>query len=242
MHRRFPAPVRAADEGGGGGSPATPAPADPAAPAAPADGAAAPTAPATLLGGAPAAQPDTAPPADGQQPGEAKPGDKPADGKGEQPAFTVESYKDLALPEGVPLANPEGLAAFKALFAEDGVKPETAQKLVNLQAEMVRKQVEGQAKIQAEIAGWGDLSKADQEFGGADYPKNLAIANAALKAFATPALAKLLVESNLSNHPDMIRVFYRVGKAMAEDGRVVGSGAPKGDRLSALYPTMVSKE
>ncbi|MEO0034821.1 MAG: hypothetical protein RLZZ501_844, partial [Pseudomonadota bacterium] len=60
MHRRFPAPVRAADEGGGGGSPAAPAPAAPATPAAPTD--AAQAEPGTLLTGDPAAQPAATPP------------------------------------------------------------------------------------------------------------------------------------------------------------------------------------
>jgi len=249
MHRRFPAPVRAADEGGGGGSPAAPAPAAPATPAAPADGAAAPTAPGTLLTGDPAAQPAAAtPPAEGQQQGDGKPGDKPAEGKeGDKPEAKPLTAEDFAsgikMPDDLSITNPEGLAAFQGKFAELGLSVEQAQALVDLQAEQHRKAIEAQKSLKAEArAEWGKAAAADKEYGGAAFAANAGIARQAFQAFGSPALVELFDQTGIGNHPEVFRAFYRVGKAMAEDGRVASGGGATGDRLAALYPTMVSKE
>ncbi|MEO0034137.1 MAG: hypothetical protein RLZZ501_160 [Pseudomonadota bacterium] len=242
---RFPAPVRAADEGGGGPT-ATPAPAAPATPAAPTD--AAPAEPGTLLTGDPAAQPAAAPPAEGQQQGEGKPDDKPAEGKeGDKPEAKPLTAEDFAsgikMPEDLPITNPEGLAAFQGKFAELGLSVEQAQALVDLQADQQRKVVEAQKSLKATaISEWSKEAAADKEFGGEAFAANAGIARQAFQAFATPELVELFNQTGIGNHPEVFRAFYRVGKAMAEDGRVASSGAPKGDRLAALYPTMVSKE
>ncbi|MFD2235535.1 hypothetical protein [Phaeospirillum tilakii] len=148
------------------------------------------------------------------------------------------SYDDLVLPEGLS-PDAETGAAFRSLAAEAGLSRDTAQKLVDLQAGLIRKQ--GDAARDTARA-WAKDAAADAEYGGADFARNAGIARQALQAFATPALVELLDNSGLGNHPELIRAFYRVGKAMAEDGRVGGSAAPRPDRLAALYPTMVPKE
>lgn len=159
-----------------------------------------------------------------------------ADSNGTSPPA---DYSALAVPEGVP-ADAEGLAAFKALAAENGIAPDLAQKLVAFQAERTRAAVEQHA---ATIQKWAGEAQADREFGGADFARNAGIARDALKAFATPALVAVLDQSGLGNHPELIRAFYRVGKAMAEDGRIVSAaGTSRRTSLDALYPTMASKE
>ena len=233
MLKRFVLP-RAAEDGGSGAAPAAdPAPATtepaPASSAAPAT-----TEPSAVFGvggEAPASQ-------------DGKPADDAA--KTEAPALTAESYADLKTPEDLPITNAAGLDAFKGLFAELGIPPEHAQKLVDLNAAQHRAAQaaaqEAQAKVSAEIAGWSDKAKADPEIGGDNFNKSTALADAALKAFGTPELGELIAASELGNHPELIRAFYRVGKAMQEDGRIASSGGAKPDRLAALYPTMVFKE
>jgi hypothetical protein len=58
-----------------------------------------------------------------------------------------------------------------------------------------------------------------------------------MDAFATPELRTLLNESGLGNHPEIIRAFYRAGKAISEDGFVAGGhkATDKGD-AKRLYP------
>jgi hypothetical protein len=86
-------------------------------------------------------------------------------------------------------------------------------------------------------------SKTDQEFGGEKLSENLSVAKKALDAFGTPELRKLLDDSGLGNHPEVIRMMYRAGKAISEDRFVGGSpGGQKGsgfrsmdDLANALY-------
>ena len=93
-----------------------------------------------------------------------------------------------------------------------------------------------QAALQAMTSEWAETSKADKEFGGEKLGENLAIAKTALDKFATPEFTKLLNDTGLGNHPEVLRVFYRAGKAISADTVVTGKQAPApADRLAALY-------
>jgi hypothetical protein len=94
------------------------------------------------------------------------------------------------------------------------------------------------ARLEAAVVQWEADARADAEYGGAKLDENLALANKALNAFATPALHALLKESGLSNHPEIVRLFYRAGKAIGEDGFVAGRAAPEqgGSMEARLYP------
>jgi hypothetical protein len=88
-------------------------------------------------------------------------------------------------------------------------------------------------------AQWVEGARSDKEFGGEKLTENLAVAKRALDTFGTPELRTLLNESGLGNHPEIIRAFFRAGKAISEDKFVTaGSGSPKGakDAANALYP------
>ena len=87
------------------------------------------------------------------------------------------------------------------------------------------------AAVQAE---WGRAAKNDPEIGGEHFKENLAVANQAYRKFVTPELAKLMKSSGLYAHPDFIRMFCRLGKSMAEDQGVQGTGAPQAKRR--LFP------
>lgn len=97
------------------------------------------------------------------------------------------------------------------------------------------------------VAGWADTTRKDAEIGGDDMPASLGIAKTAQERFATPEFNKLLNLPSpenpeglgLGNHPEVLRMFYRIGKAM-QDSDLVGGDAP-GDTESGLkrmYPTM----
>ena len=197
-----------------------------------------PAAAQTLLGGdtpaAAAADPaKAAAPAQGEKP--AKDGEeKPADGDKKADPITPESYGDFTLPEGVT-PDDAVMDAFKSLAAENGLSQEAAQKFVDLQAQLNQKQ---QQSIVGITQQWAKDARADTEFGGAAFDRNVGLAQQALSAFGSPALTDLINQTGLGNHPEIIRAFYRIGKAMSEDGRVVAGAGPQGDRLAALYPTM----
>jgi hypothetical protein len=207
-------------------------------------------APATLLTADPAAAPqatdtpaatDAAPAGDGQdgKPAEGKPADdKPAEDK---PQGAPDEYADFTAPEGVTL-NAEAIDALKAFAKEKNLTQEDAQKLVDMGAQVTQANVarlnEQIAQVQAQ---WLDAAKTDKEFGGDALNENLAIAARARETFGTPELKAALDTTGMGNHPEVVRFFVRVGKAISEDRLVAGTTRPaQVSREQRMYPTMNS--
>lgn len=117
--------------------------------------------------------------------------------------------------------------AFGTLARELDLSQADAQKLVDFQAQ----------RTEAARAAWLEAAKTDKEFGGDKLAENLGVAAKALDAFGSPELNQLLIASGLGNHPEIIRAFYRAGKAISED-RIVTGAAPAAGRTLAdrLYP------
>lgn len=94
--------------------------------------------------------------------------------------------------------------------------------------------------LKAKSQEWASLSEKDPEIGGANFKANVGVANQALKQFATPEFTALLRGSGLGAHPEVVRVFYRIGKAMQQDHGVTGSAsAPAGARRRYPKSNMV---
>jgi hypothetical protein len=81
-------------------------------------------------------------------------------------------------------------------------------------------------QIQEAQATWMKQARADQEYGGDKLHENLASAKKALDTFGSPEFKSLLKESGLGNHPELIRAFVRVGKAISEDRLISGTVNP----------------
>lgn len=163
--------------------------------------------------------------------------DNPPAAESEKPAEVqaeAVEYQPFQLPEGIT-ADEEVLGEFKATAKELGLSQEGAQKLVELQSKVALKQQEAMRTMQAQ---WAEQSKTDKEFGGEALNENLGVAKKALDAFASPDLRTLLNESGLGNHPEVIRHFIRVGKAISEDGRVVSGtkAVTPSDPARRLFP------
>lgn len=142
-----------------------------------------------------------------------------------------EAYADFEGGDGkaIPAAS---LGGFTEVAKELGLSQAKAQKLVSA----LRPTVDGYINQSAEKYGreWAERVKADKELGGADFDKKLAVAVSAYKNFSTPELQKMLEATRLGNHPEVIRMFYRIGTAMSQDTGVAGSGAPVAKRR--IYP------
>jgi len=155
------------------------------------------------------------------------------DGKADADKPEIE-YGEFALPEGITL-DEQALGRFTPIAKELRLNQDQAQKFVSLYAEM---QAESQQQFADQVAQWGEESRNDQEFGGAKFDENLAVAVTAVKAFGTPQLLDLLTSTGLGNHPEMIRFCRRVGMALGED-KTVAPGNGAGRQLSLeerLYP------
>ncbi|OZI23745.1 hypothetical protein CAL26_09960 [Bordetella genomosp. 9] len=158
---------------------------------------------------------------------------------GGKPTGAPETYADFELPEGISL-DAEDSDAIKAYAKEHNLSQEAAQKLVSDLGVKQAQKFESKMReaMEARNAEWTDASKADKEFGGDKLAENLAVAKTFLDAHGTPELKKFLVETGLGNHPEMIRLMYRAGKAISEDTAVQGgqpATAGKVDAATALY-------
>ena len=145
--------------------------------------------------------------------------------------------------------DPEVLTAFGDVAKELNLPQDAAQKVLDKVAPVIQAR---QAKaIEQTKVEWANQSKSDQEFGGESLTDNLDVAKTSLDTFGTDALKSLLQETGLGNHPEVIRVMYRAGKAISEDSYVgnsqganaQGSKVPKDFNgiANALYSNQQNK-
>ncbi|MEO3287056.1 peptidase [Enterobacter cloacae] len=211
---------------------AAPAPSEPAAPAAEAPAPAGE--PAKPEGdkpqsGAEGDKPQDDKPADGE-----KPADKPAEEKDQKKEGAPEKYEFQAA-EGVEL-DTEALKDFEPVARDLNLTNEQAQKLVDAYPKILAGVQQRQAEAwQAQTEQWAADVKADKEIGGDKLTANLSAAQRALDQFGTPELKEYLNTTGLGNHPDLVKTFVKIGKAMSEDGMVDGSNQGQRSAAEVLY-------
>lgn len=158
------------------------------------------------------------------------------EGDQEKPQGAPEKYEFQA-PEGREF-DPKVLEQFSEVAKELNMSNESAQKMLDTIAPaLAQKQQDAIAAARTE---WETSSKSDKEFGGDKLSENMAVAKKALETFGTPELRTLLNDSGLGNHPEIIRAFYRAGKAISEDGFVAGGTGtkPSASIAQQMYPDM----
>ncbi len=168
--------------------------------------------------------------------GEGPEGSAPEDGASEHGAAqNAPAHYDFTPVAGVQLAE-EVLGTFSEVARELNLSRDAAQQMLDRVAPVIARQQ--QAAIQAVTEQWVSQVKADKEIGGERMQQNLAIAKKARDAFGTDGLRRLLNESRIGNHPEMIRFFVRAGQAISEDSFVSGGTRPPSggkDAATVLY-------
>lgn len=210
---------------------AAPAPSEPAAPAA--------EAPAQVADPAKPEGDKQQPGAEGDKPQEDKPvdGDKPAEKPGdkEQKQEGAPEKYEFQAAEGVEL-DTEALKDFEPVARDLNLTNEQAQKLVDAYPKILAGVQQRQAEAwQAQTEQWAADVKADKEIGGDKLTANLSAAQRALDLFGTPELKEYLNTTGLGNHPDLVKTFVKIGKAMSEDGMVDGSNQGQRSAAEVLY-------
>lgn len=178
--------------------------------------------------------------AEGQQPAAADAGtEAQAESKPAADAVVIPEKYEFKAPEGFEIN--EALASdFTPVLQELKLTQEQADKLVAFAPRLISESVDAAVNKTLDSIGyggakeWADQSRADKEFGGDKLTQNLGVVKAARDQFASPELRKLLETTPLGNHPEIVRLFYRVGKAISPDGYV-----PSGK--AALRPTRRSR-
>jgi hypothetical protein len=114
------------------------------------------------------------------------------------------------------------LDGFREFAHETGLSQQQADGILGLYSSIQEEesnastqQTEDQ-KIQTQI----DL----QREWGKNYDGKLDYAKRAFGQIGTPELSKLMDESGMGNHPEVIRAFSKVGEMLGEDSLVIGSG------------------
>ncbi|WFW79192.1 peptidase [Citrobacter braakii] len=211
---------------------AAPAPSESSAPAADAPAPAAD--PAKTEGDKP--QPGT----EGDKPQE----DKPADGEKTADKPDDKEQKQEGAPEKYDFKPAEGqeldaaaLEQFEPIARELNLTNEQAQKMVDLYGTKIMPMVQQQQaeSWQKTTEQWAADVKADKEIGGDKLTGNLSAAQRALAQFGTPELKEYLEGTGLGNHPELVKAFIKIGKAMSEDGMVDGSNQGQRSAAEVLY-------
>lgn len=147
------------------------------------------------------------------------------DGK-KKPDESVPEKYDLKVPEGMEL-DEVLLNEFSPLAKELKLTNDGAQKLVEtmMPKVMSRFAEQQQAAWERTLETWVGEINADKEMGGENLKATKEAAEKALAKFGTKELSAMLgyrtAENpkglGLGNHPELVRVFAKIGKAMAED-------------------------
>lgn len=181
-------------------------------------------APAQSSAEAPANQQPAAAPAEAAKPAE-----------GAKPAAPAEV--EIKLPEGETL-DEAAIAAIKADIKDLGLEGEAAQKYADKRLAAEKSFVEKQqAMFKESVSKWAAEARADKEIGGDAFDANLATAKKALDTFASEGLREMLNSTGFGSHPEVIRLFHKIGAAISEDRLVTGKApdAPA-DPAKRLFP------
>nr|WP_281127719.1 hypothetical protein [Sphingomonas sp. AR_OL41] len=165
-------------------------------------------------------------------------------------AAEVPAAYDLTAPEGMTI-NPADLEEATPIFKELGLSNDQANKLMPVAAKFAQRIADQAnqailAQVQQDRKAWLDTAKADPEIGGQHWDGTIKTAASALDKLGFvkgSPFRVLLDESGLGNHPEMIRAFTKVGKAIGEDSnfvRVESGGAPR-SHAQVLYGNNGSK-
>lgn len=152
------------------------------------------------------------------------------------PEGAPEKY-DFTLPEGAVMDD-AGIASFGEFAKDLNLTQDAAQAMLGKLAPAMQAR---QAQVLSDtMAQWEAQAKTDKEFGGVKLAENVAVAQKALAQFGSPELNTLLKESGLGNHPEIIRAFYRAGKAIGQDSFVSGQRQTSAAESPAqrMYPNM----
>jgi hypothetical protein len=142
-------------------------------------------------------------------------------------------------------------AAATPVFKDLKLTNEQANKVAAMVPQVQQRVLQRQADDHAALrADWAKAAKEDKDIGGAKFEETTTLAARALDAFGaksvkdkdgneTQPFRKLLNDTGLGDHPEMLKMFREIGKLVGEDGELIRSDAKPvkdKDRLEVLYP------
>lgn len=159
--------------------------------------------------------------------------------KSAAPEKKVPEKYDLKIKEGskIDAAHLEKISAFAKA---KGLSNEDAQALLDRDQENFSAiQSAQEAELQKIKDSWLPAAQADKEIGGDNFNANAELAKRVISRVGTDEFKQFLDNTGFGNHPEVIKVFYRLGKMMAEDQLVIQNTPVGGGKKSAeevMYP------
>lgn len=97
--------------------------------------------------------------------------------------------------------------------------------------------------VTKQVSIWSNQIRNDEELGRGHFEETKKNCSLALKHYGSQNLEKLLKESNLGNHPEVVRFFNKVGKELREESNFAQGQPPTKKKnpdsfLDELYPSM----
>ena len=139
--------------------------------------------------------------------------------------LTADSYAEVTLPEGLTVDD----ALFgeaKSIFAEAGVKPSEAPKLLGVFEKALKAQAEAQqAAFQTMNETWKTEALALPEFSGAKREASQALIAKVIDEFGGDEVREVLNATGAGNNPALVRMVLKIGEALSE-GRPARTGQP----------------
>lgn len=173
-----------------------------------------------------------------------KPEGDPAKPEGEKkveakPGEVPETYELKSSIEGVELSK-ELIEEFTPLAKELKLDNAQAQKVADLGVKILAGARDAAVAAHVErVQSWANEAVKDAEFGGDKLAESLGTAKTAVIRFGGQKLLDVLHETGLENHPELIRAFVRVGRAMKDDNFAASlgeGGGKKPEAADVLYP------
>lgn len=160
---------------------------------------------------------------------------------GEQPAAKApESYAAFKLPDGITL-DETALGKAQPLFQKYGLTQDAAQELVGVYADTIK----GHEKAlldahDAQVAGYATAAQADPEIVKEDqtFDQAKARSNLFIEKMGTPALRTTLDALGLTDHPEVMKAFAKVGRLLEQDAIRPGGREPTAPKVfgQGLFP------
>jgi hypothetical protein len=133
----------------------------------------------------------------------------------------VDGYKDVKLTaiDGLGPVSEALVESAKPVFLQHGLTPQQGQAMMNLYATVTSQQRRAQADKMIE-----DQAALETKW-GLNFERNVGIAQRALKQYFGEGFLRLLKDSQLDMHPDMIEGLYNAGQNLIE-ARFIDGGEP----------------
>jgi len=156
------------------------------------------------------------------------------------PGSAVPDKYELKLGDGA-LLKPDAIERTAAIARELGLSQEGAQKALDYAAAEVKAYHEALIAEHRRMGEeWKQQIATDPEIAGEkgdQLATNVELARRAARHWGGEELLKALDETGYGNHPLLVRMFMRIGKAMADDKLVTGNrgGTEPRDPAQVLY-------